>query len=64
MQAIMYKNTRIIGGKPYQHEGFVSSRKAAISATREMKCVNKNYSFRVLKVRDGYRIYSRRLRAY
>jgi len=61
MQMIMYKKTRLFGGKPFSYEGFVGSMKSALSAMREMKRVNKNYAFRAVKVRDGYNIYSRKL---
>lgn len=62
MQMIMYKKTRIFGGKPFSYEGFVGSMKSALSTMREMKRVNKNYAFRAVKVRDGYNIYSRRMK--
>ncbi len=61
MRMIMYKRTRIFGGKPFSYEGFVGSMHSALSAMREMKRVNKNYAFRSVKVRDGYNIYSRKL---
>ena len=62
MRMIMYKNTRIFGGKQFSYEGFVGSMKSALSAMKEMKRVNKNYAYRAVKVRDGYNIYSRKVK--
>ena len=62
MRSIMYKHNRLLGGKQFSYEGFVGNMKSALSAMREMKRVNKNYAFRAVKVRDGYNIYSRKMR--
>lgn len=61
---IMYKNTRSFGGKLFDYEGTVFNMTFALKAMKEMKRVNKNYAFRAVKVRDGYRIFSRKMRAY
>ena len=62
MRMIMYKNSRKFGGKLFSYEGFTGSVHSVIQATREMKRVNKNYAYRIVKVRDGYNIYSRKMR--
>ncbi len=61
MKMVMYKNSRLFGGKAYAYEGFTGSMKAALQAARDIKR-NKGYSVRIVKVRDGYNLYSRKLR--